>query len=866
MSTTCGKSHMLARRFSSLYLPSRETIRVSPTFSAISRLNWPATGGPAGREQPVRTLSAAVLSAKQLHPRQKSSKEACLCWQIRRNLSDKNGDKNVTALFIPVPVKAANNPDDINIGEELGGDLKNKKDELLKILNKFSKRLPIQKLAAEQGLDDNLFHQSFVSFQKYVMDAEALEPDLHIILSDILVGAGHIDDIFPYFMRHARQIFPALDCMEDLKKISDLSDPAHWYPEARAIRRKIVFHAGPTNSGKTYHALERFSTAKSGVYCGPLKLLANEVHKKTNERGIMCDLVTGEERKFAHPDCIPSSHVACTVEMTSVSQPYEVAVVDEIQMLRDPTRGWAWTRALLGVNAKEIHLCGEPAAIDLIQQLTVSTGEELEVRHYKRLTPLKILDEPLGNLENVRPGDCIVAFSKNDLYSISRQLEAMGKECAVIYGSLPPGAKLSQAAKFNDPEDPCKILIATDAIGMGLNLSIKRVIFNTLIRPTINEKGEKEMDRLTTSQALQIAGRAGRYGTQFEEGEATTFHATDLPLLKEILAHPVETIEAGGLHPTAEQIELFAYHLPDATLSNLIDIFITLSQVEKNYFVCNVDDFKFLADMIQHVPLHLRARYVFCCAPINRKLPFICTMFLKFARQYSRNIPITFDWFCRSIGWPLRVPKNIRDLMHLEAVHDVMDLYLWLSYRFMDMFPDIALIQDIQGELDDIIQMGVVNITRLIRASETRSNGMTSLPDPDIQERKRHGKRGDVTISRPEDQQSSGMTGGSGSDGELGSQDSSEDGTGRPKRASSGSLGGRRSSTEDLSRKLGGLSGRLSKELVKQGLISEEMLEQLQAEWKQASRRSRTEFGSQDSDGDDDGGKKPWRKTGKRKK
>ncbi len=67
-----------------------------------------------------------------------------------------------------------------------------------------------------------------MSFRKYIVEVEALEPDLHIILSDILAEAGHVDDIFPYFLRHARQVFPALDCMEDLKKISDLTDPAQW--------------------------------------------------------------------------------------------------------------------------------------------------------------------------------------------------------------------------------------------------------------------------------------------------------------------------------------------------------------------------------------------------------------------------------------------------------------------------------------------------------------------------------------------------------------------------------------------------------------------------------------------------------------
>jgi ATP-dependent RNA helicase SUPV3L1/SUV3 len=75
-----------------------------------------------------------------------------------------------------------------------------------------------------------------------------------------------------------------------------------------------------------------------------------------------------------------------------------------------------------------------------------------------------------GSLDNVMPGDCIVCFSKNDIYSVSRGIEATGREVAVIYGGLPPGTKLAQAAKFNDPDNSCKILVATDAIGMGLNL------------------------------------------------------------------------------------------------------------------------------------------------------------------------------------------------------------------------------------------------------------------------------------------------------------------------------------------------------------------------------------------------------------
>lgn len=148
----------------------------------------------------------------------------------------------------------------------------------------------------------------------------------------------------------------------------------------------------------------------------------------------------------------------------------EVAIIDEIQMVKDPGRGWAWTRALLGIMAEEIHLCGEAGAVDTIRQICLTTNEDVEVRNYKRLTPLRVEDSPLGTLDNVQPGDCIVCFSKNDIYSISRGIEATGKEVAVIYGGLPPGTKLAQAAKFNDPDNSCKILVATDAIGMGLNL------------------------------------------------------------------------------------------------------------------------------------------------------------------------------------------------------------------------------------------------------------------------------------------------------------------------------------------------------------------------------------------------------------
>ncbi|XP_011159689.1 ATP-dependent RNA helicase SUV3 homolog, mitochondrial [Solenopsis invicta] len=635
--------------------------------------------------------------------------------QCRGKKSDSNTNLP-ESLFHPVPIKP--NPDDINVGAELtGSSLKN--TDLLKILNAFSQKTEIKELAQQYGLDSCLQRQAFMNFKQYCLGTEPLPVDLYVVLSDILQGAGNIADIFPYFISHAKQIFPHIDCLDDLKKISDLRSPASWYPLARAKNRKIIFHAGPTNSGKTYHALERFITAKSGVYCAPLKLLVAEVFHKCNERGTPCDLLTGEERKYVKGHDNAANHLSCSVEMVNLQNNYEVAVIDEIQLMRDLNRGWAWTRALLGIPADEIHLCGEAGAIELVKSICVSTGEDVEVRRYKRLTELEIENQAVETLNNVMPGDCIVCFNKNDIYTVSRSLESRGKEVAVIYGSLPPGTKLAQAAKFNDPNNSCKILVATNAIGMGLNLHIRRIIFYSLIQPTFNEKGEKEMDVMSVSAALQIAGRAGRYGTVWDTGYVTTFKREDLPTLKNLLSQTPEPITQAGLHPTADQIELYAYHLPNSTLSNLMDIFVSLCTVDDSlYFMCNIDDFKFLADMIQHVSLPLRARYVFCCAPINRKSPYVCTMFLKFARQYSKNDAITFNWLCQHIGWPFQMPRTIIDLVDLEGVFDVLDLYLWLSYRFMDLFPDAETVRDIQKELDALIEAGIVRLTTLLLNSD----------------------------------------------------------------------------------------------------------------------------------------------------
>lgn len=258
--------------------------------------------------------------------------------------------------------------------------------------------------------------------------------------------------------------------IENQEKLADLRYPVEWYPATRAVQRKIVLHVGPTNSGKTYHALKRLEQADAGIYAGPLRLLAHEVYTRLNAKGKPCDLVTGDEKIVQGGD--GAQMKSCTVEMVPLNADVDVAVIDEIQMIGHKERGWAWTQALLGLKAKEIHLCGEERSVPLIKELVASMGDEIEIHTYKRLSPLETMSTSLRRrLNDLRKGDCVVVFSRVGIHLMKKEIEtATQKRVAVVYGSLPPETRAQQAQLFNDPNNDYDILVASDAIGMGLNL------------------------------------------------------------------------------------------------------------------------------------------------------------------------------------------------------------------------------------------------------------------------------------------------------------------------------------------------------------------------------------------------------------
>ena len=266
--------------------------------------------------------------------------------------------------------------------------------------------------------------------------------------------------------------------------------PTDEFERARSMHRKIIMHVGPTNRGKTHHALRALAAAKTGVYAGPLRLLAHEIWERLNTGQIvplgaeednirgpqskyarLCNLFTGEEQKILDSN---APLMSCTVEMLSFSRVYDVAVVDEIQMIGDFERGGGWFTAVAGLVAREIHLCGEETAVPLVEKLLKDTGDELVVRRYERLTPLTVENESLkSDLTKVRKGDCIVTFSRASIFGVKRQVEMKtGLRCAVVYGRLPPEVRSEQAALFNDPDSGYDVIIGSDAIGMGLNLCV----------------------------------------------------------------------------------------------------------------------------------------------------------------------------------------------------------------------------------------------------------------------------------------------------------------------------------------------------------------------------------------------------------
>lgn len=331
-------------------------------------------------------------------------------------------------------------------------------------------------------------------------------------------------------------------------------NPKDEYMITRRMKRKIYIHLGDTNTGKTYNAVERLKKAKKGVYLSPLRILALENYDKLNNEGIVCDLMTGEEEIIKEN----STHISCTIEKVNLKQNYDIAVIDEIQMINDTQRGIAWSRAVLGLRCNEIHICGAMNAKELLIKILEDCEDDYEIKEYHRNIPL-IVETKNFSYNDVQEGDAIVVFSKKRVLEIAQDYSNKNIKTSIIYGDLPPEVRKMQYEQFINKEN--KVLVTTDAIGMGVNLPIRRIIFMA-----IRKFDGEEVRELTSQEVKQIAGRAGRkgiYDTGYVAGVSDTYNLISRKLevkdniIKQAVIGPSEAILTIKSLPLNEKLVLW---------------------------------------------------------------------------------------------------------------------------------------------------------------------------------------------------------------------------------------------------------------------------------------------------------------------
>ena len=442
------------------------------------------------------------------------------------------------------------------------------------------------------------------------------------------------------------------------------------HTEARKMQRKIIYHMGPTNSGKTYHAIQNLAKVKRGCYLAPLRLLATELYDTLNEMGVKTTLLTGEE-VIDLPD---ATHFSSTIEMVKLHEIFDMCVIDEIQMINDPQRGWAWTRALVSVQAPEVHICGDPTAYELVKKICELCGDELEVREYERMTDLKILPHKIKPNE-LQKHDAVIVFSRRNALRFKIDLEGLGYKVSIVYGRLSPEVRREQARKFDEGETD--IIVSTDAISMGMNLPIKRVVFTTLSKFI----DSKEIP-ISSSEIKQISGRAGRY-KRFPTGFVSTLERIEggIERVREAMAQKAPQKDFAMVGP---DLDIFAKvnnalkvnSLPELSLSEFLRLFNTM-QFEYPFYCVELKEMIEITEMVEESNMKEKALsdaelFGFSCAPVNMGLPKHIQFFLSIVGRYVQQISISYN----------KIDYRSEDIDYLETSIKCLELYQWLSRHF----------------------------------------------------------------------------------------------------------------------------------------------------------------------------------------
>lgn len=486
---------------------------------------------------------------------------------------------------------------------------------------------------------------------------------------------------------------------ERAQELVKLKDYPQAFPVARDLQRRIHFKLGPTNSGKTYEALIALQNADSGVYLAPLRLLAMEIRDRLTAQGIACNLMTGEEH-----DIVPGArHTACTMEMMNPQNEVDVAVIDEIQMLRDPGRGWAWTAALVGVPARDVYVCGSPSAHESCIQVLDAIGEAHETAWLQRKTPLEVEAENVsggkrgkkGMGRGLQQGDAVIAFSRKDVLTLSARYREQGFSAATIYGALAPEVRRTESERFATGE--ADIVVATDAIGMGLNLPVHRVVFST-----VHKFDGVQTRPLNTTEVRQIAGRAGRYGMH-PKGLVSALDREDLPHIRRMLAEEEPgAVFALAIAPSPWHIDALAQLLGTQHIGAILAYFATRIAAHSSLFeTAGLEEQTTLAHLVDRLApkMSLQEKFTWSCAPISsdkdneRDYFEICLR--AFLAKRSLALPQAGAWLDQGHAGYLEPAEHMsKDI----------SLYAWLSFKFPQVFVQAADVAELRTQVGRYIE------------------------------------------------------------------------------------------------------------------------------------------------------------------
>ena len=483
-----------------------------------------------------------------------------------------------------------------------------------------------------------------------------------------------------------------LDTLQGLNSELAFQGYPGTFAKARRLGRRVTLFVGPPNSGKTHAAFERLAQAIDGAYLAPLRLLALEGRDRLMARGVPCSLLSGEENVPAEQARVVSS----TIEMVATNPPIDVAVIDEAQMIFDNSRGWAWTQAIVAVPAKEVIIICGAYAVAAVQNLLGLCGESCTVREFARKQHVDLLPLPLP-ISALKLGDAVVAFSRRDVLMLRDQIAANGHPVSVIYGALPPEVRRREAERFASGDS--HVLVATDAIGMGLNLPIRRVLFSTL------NKYDGVADRsLDESEVHQIAGRAGRFGIH-EEGFVGVLDEAEpgaARTLKELLAKTPRAPRdfKAPVAPNGWHVDTIASRMNKTRLREVLGVFMEQLKLDDAHFaVAELEQMLQLAEQLDKCAgsLTLRERFVYAQAPVDTRTDAQVQDFLDWAGSHAHTGRAGRPGFLDQVDGHSRLER-------MEQALRGCTLWLWLDLRFPGIYGHVETVLALRSQLNDGIE------------------------------------------------------------------------------------------------------------------------------------------------------------------